>query len=509
MRIVDLVNTQEIHLLNYIIFDMLNDMTKQPSGKSRSPWLIFMLVTLAQFMVTLDISITNVALPAIKAQLHFSDSTLQWVITAYALSFGGFLLLGGRAADLFGRRRVLLIGLLAFSAFSLLIGLSTSATELIVLRAVQGLAAALMSPSALSIVLTTFSDGPDRNRALAYWTLVATGGAAVGLLLGGFLTQYFDWQWNFFINVPVGILVALAIWRIVPVHEKEERSMGLDLPGAALVTSSLISLVFAFSEAPVWGWLSLPTIGVMTLALVLLALFIFNESRSSHPLVPLSIFSVRNVSGANLMMAPIYAGMLGTFFIATLYMQTVLHFSPFITGLSFMPFPVILAIMSTRIPSLVERFGFKPFLIIGPLIASIGMLWLALIPVDGSYLANLLPAFILVPFGIGFTFMPIIAAATSGVPAHESGLASGLITTSQQMGGALGLSILSGIAASVTSGATSSGATAALVMGFDRAILVAAGFMFSSLILGAILITQPKDKASIREAARRAMEAAA
>lgn len=482
-------------------------MTNNTPAQKRSPWLIFILVTIAQFMVTLDISITNVALPAIKAQLHFNDSTLQWVITAYALAFGGFLLLGGRAADLFGRRRTLLIGLIAFSTFSLLIGLSTSATELIVLRALQGLAAALMSPSALSIVLTTFEDGPDRNRALAYWTLVATGGAAVGLLLGGFLTQYFDWQWNFFINVPVGILISLAIWFIVPVHEKEERHTDLDLPGAALITSSLIALVFGFSQAPAWGWLALPTLGVIALAIVLLAAFVWNESRSSHPLVPLTIFRIRNVSGANLMMAPIYAGMLGTFFVATLYMQTILHYSPFITGLSFLPFPVILAIMSTRIPYLVARFGFKVFLISGPIVASLGMLWLSFIPLNGSYLVNLLPAFVLIPLGIGMSFMPIIAAATSGVPSHEAGLASGLITTSQQMGGALGLSILSGIAASVTSSATNLNATAALVLGFDRAIMIAAIFMLVAVTFGAILIKEPKVRGT-KTAAQLMAEAA-
>jgi EmrB/QacA subfamily drug resistance transporter len=478
--------------------------TKHPTPE-RSPWLIFLLVTVAQFMVVLDSSISNVALPAIKTQLHFSDSSLSWVITAYALAFGGFLLLGGRAADLFGRRRMLLIGLLAFSAFSLLIGLSTSATELIVLRALQGLAAALMSPSALSIVLTTFDDGPERNRALAYWTLVATGGAAVGLLLGGFLTQYFDWQWNFFINVPIGAIIAFAIWRIVPVHEKEERHMDLDLPGAVLVTASLIALVFGFSEAPVWGWLALPTVGIIALAVALMGAFLWNESRSKHPLVPLSIFKTRNVGGANLMMAPIYAGMLGTFFITTLYLQTVLHYPPFLAGLSFLPFPIILAFMSTRIAGLVARYGFKTFLLLGPLIATLGMISLSFLPVDGNYFPNLLPTFIMVPLGMGMTFMPIIAAATSGVPSHEAGLASGLITTSQQMGGALGLAILSGIAASVTAGATTLSTTAALVLGFDRAILVAAGFMLFALVLGAVMIRQPKTRGE-RSSAQRAAE---
>src|ERR1700722_596833 len=221
--------------------------------KNKSPWLIFFLVAIAQFMVVLDISITNVALPTIKQSLHFSTESLQWVITAYALTFGGFLLLGGRAADLFGRRRTLLIGMIGFTFFSFLIGISQTAVELITLRAFQGLAAALMSPSALSIVLTTFKEGSERNKALGYWSTVATGGAAVGLLLGGVLTQYLGWRWNFFINVPVGIIMAFAIAKIVPLHESEADHSDLDLPGALLVTSGLISLVFMISEAPVWG----------------------------------------------------------------------------------------------------------------------------------------------------------------------------------------------------------------------------------------------------------------
>src|SRR6266446_1765916 len=303
----------------------------------QSKWLTFILVAIAQFMVVLDIAITNVALPTIKQQLHFTNSSLQWVITAYALTFGGFLLLGGRLADLFGRRRTLLIGMAAFTTFSLLIGLSHSATMLIVLRALQGLSAALMSPAALSIVLTTFSDGPERNRALGYWTLVATGGAAVGLLLGGVLTEYLGWRWNFFVNVPVGILMLAAISRFVPVHAKEENRPTLDLPGAVLVTSSLMLQVFAFSKAPSWGWLSGSTLGTLGVALVLLAAFLVNEYRAKHPLMPLSIFRIRNVTGANLMMAPIYAGMLGMFFLITLYVQNILHYSPIKTGLAFLP----------------------------------------------------------------------------------------------------------------------------------------------------------------------------
>jgi EmrB/QacA subfamily drug resistance transporter len=460
--------------------------------KQPSKWLIFVLVAIAQFMVVLDSAITNVALPTIKQQLHFSNSALQWVVTAYALTFGGFLLLGGRAADLFGRRRMLLSGMLAFTTFSFLIGISHSAVMLITLRAFQGMAAAFMSPSALSIVLTTFRDGPNRNKAIGYWTLVATGGAAIGLLLGGVLTQYVGWRWNFFINVPVGIIMALAISKFVPKHEREEAYTGLDLPGAVLITSSLIGIVFAFSEASTWGWTSGSVLGIFAGAIALLAGFLFNESRAKHPLVPLTIFKIRNVSGANLIMAPMYAAMLGLFFLITLYLQLILHYSPVRTGLAFLPMPIVLGFMATRMPKLVARYGFKRFLIAGPLFVALGMAWLSRLPVHGNYLVDLLPALLIIPLGIGMTFMPVIAAATSGVPAHEAGLASGLITTSQQMGGALGLAILSGVAASVTASSVHLGKAGALVHGFDRGMLVGLLFMLSASSLAVLVIRQPK-----------------
>jgi EmrB/QacA subfamily drug resistance transporter len=457
-----------------------------------SKWLIFTLVAIAQFMVVLDSSITNVALPTIKEQLHFSNNAIQWVVTAYVLTFGGFLLLGGRAADLFGRRRTLLIGMTAFTTFSFLIGTSHSVTELIILRAFQGMAAALMSPSALSIVLTTFRDGAERGKALGFWTLVATGGAAVGLLLGGALTQYFGWRWNFFINVPIGIVMVALISRIVPAHSREDEYTSLDLPGAILVTSSLISLVFAFSEAASWGWTSPSILGLLIAAAALMAGFIRNESRVKHPLMPLSIFKIRNVAGANLMMAPIYASMLGLFFVITLYMQTVLHYSPLRTGLAFLPFPIVLGFMSTRIPKLVGRYGFRRFLIAGPLVVAVAMGLLSRVPVHGQYAINLLPALLLMPLGMGMTFMPIIAAATSGVPGKEAGLASGLISTSQQMGGALGLSILSGVAASVTAASVKYGVADSLVRGYHRAMIFAIAFMIFAVVLAITVIRTPK-----------------
>ena len=465
--------------------------------KRPSKWLIFVLVAIAQFMVVLDSAITNVALPTIKQQLHFSNSTLQWVVTAYALTFGGFLLLGGRAADLFGRRRVLVSGMVGFTLFSFLIGLSHSTDALIVLRALQGMSAAFMSPSALSIVLTTFRDGGEaRNKALAYWTLVATAGAAIGLLLGGALTQYVGWRWNFFINVPVGIIMSILITLIVPKHERAEEYTGLDVTGAISVTSSLVLLVLGFSQASTWGWTSGRTLGIFAGAAALLAGFIYNESKVKHPLIPLSIFKIRNVSGANMMMAPMYGSMLGAFFIITLYLQTVLGYAPFKTGLAFLPFPIVLGFMSTRIAKLVAKYGYKRWLIAGPIIVALGFAWLSRLPVDGHYLTNLLPAFFLIPAGIGLTFMPLIASATSGVPAHEAGLASGLVTTSQMMGGALGLSILASIAASASASAVRLGTKGALVHGFDRSMVVAIIFMAFASTLAIFVIKQTKKSSS-------------
>lgn len=458
---------------------------------NKPKWLIFLIVGIIQFMVVLDAAITNVALPAIKQSLHFNNSSLQWVLTAYALAFGGFLMLGGRTADLFGRRRVLMGGLAAFTLFSLLIGLSTTPLQAISLRALQGMSAAFMSPAALSIVLATFTEGKARNKALSYWGVISTGGAATGLLLGGILTDFFNWRWNFFINVPIGLALLAVIPRIVPAHAKESANKQLDLPGAVLVTAGLMSLVYAISQAPHWGWTALSTLSVTGLSLALIAAFIINEKKAKHPLVPLSIFKIRNVTGGNLIMAPLYAALLSTFFIASLYAQNILGYSPLKSGLSFLPFPVILGIVATQTPRLVARYGFKRFTIIGPIVAAIGLALLARIPVGGDYFTNILPSFLIIPAGIGLTMMPVFASATSGVPTQEAGLASGLVSTAQQMGGALGLAIISGIAASVAAASANLGHAGSLVHGFDRAILVASGFMLIAAALGAFIIKQP------------------
>ncbi len=455
-------------------------------------WLVFWLVAVAQFMVVLDSAITNVALPAIRESLHFDAHSLQWVVTSYALTFGGFLLLGGRAADLFGHRRVLMVGLGAFTLFSLLIGVSTSAPMLIALRALQGVSSAFMSPAALSIVLIMFAEGEQRNKALSYWTTISTGGAAVGLLLGGLLTQYVGWRMNFFVNVPIGVGILVAMAKLLPKHDPTADHSNLDIPGAVLVTSGLTLFVYVVSQAPVWGWLSPMTLGSGSLALILLIGFLWNESAQTHPLMPLSIFTKRNVMGANIMMAPIMAGMFGMFFLISLYIQSVLQYSPLLAGMSFLPFPIILGFLSTRVAPWVSKYGYKPFLIGGPLIVAVSMLWMTRLTVDGNYWIDILPSIMLMPVGLAVTFMPIMIAATSGVAPNESGLASGLINTSQQMGGALGLAILSSIAASVTASHIGEGKLAALVAGYDAAFLVAVAFVLIGTVLGALIITKKK-----------------
>src|SRR5580693_6020867 len=322
-------------------------------SKQRSKWLVFACVAIAQFMVILDVTVINVALPVIKEQLHFSNAAIQWVVTAYVLTFGGFLLFGGRAADLFGRRRMLLTGMVAFTVCSFLVGISPDPALLVALRGVQGISAALMSPAALSIVLATFGEGPERNQALGYWSMVASGGGAVGLLLGGVLTTYAGWRWNFFINVPVGAVMSVVIARVVPAYAPAEAPTRLDVPGAVLATAGLMAAVFYLSQSPAWGWLDARTLPALVAALILLAVFVAREQRAPYPLVPLVIFRNRNLSGADLAMAAVFAGNLGMFFLLTLYLQLIEHYSPIGTGIAILPVPVILALVAAQMRRLI------------------------------------------------------------------------------------------------------------------------------------------------------------
>lgn len=463
--------------------------------KQQSRWIVLTLLALAQFMVVLDTSVANVALPAIQKTLGFDPSALQWVITTYALTFGGTLLLGGRAADLFGRRRTLLIGISGFTLISFLIGISQSPIQLIVLRALQGMSAAFMSPSALSIVLTTFREGKARNTALGVWSAVAAGGAAAGLVIGGIFTEYLNWRWNFFINVPVGIIAITGILRYVPAHASTATHRHLDLRGALFVTSGLMSLVYGLTEAPSWGWTSFATVGTLAASALLLAAFIWNESRVSHPLMPLSILKIRNVAGANAIMTPITAGMLGQFFLLSLYLQSVMHYKPVEAGVAFLPFPIVLAVVSNTVPRLMHRVGFKRFIMAGSLLLALGLLWLSQITVTSTYLTGILPAVILMAAGMGMNFISVNIAATSGVHAEQTGLASGMLNTSQQMGGALGLAILSGVASSVAVG-SGLNPVSALVAGDKRAFLVASLFAGIAFLVATFVIHGKKQPSS-------------
>lgn len=465
------------------------------TDKARGHWLILVLLALAQFMVVLDASIVNVALPALQHSFHLSAANLQWIITAYTLAFGGFLLLGGRAADLYGRRKMFLMGAAFFALASLLDGLAANSSMLIGLRAAQGLAAAFMSPAALSIVLVTYKEGHERNIALSIWGSVAAGGAAVGLLLGGILTQYLGWRWNFFVNVPIALLVLAGAWKLVPSHESEETHNDLDLPGAVSVTSGLMLLVYGLVKAPAHGWTAHSTLLYFAGALALLVFFVVNESRVRRPLMPLSIFKIRNITGANMTMMPIAAAMFSIFYFTSIYVQEILGFSPVKTGLAFLPVPVTIAIAATSAPKLIKKIGYKKILMVSPWVIALGMFILGRVPVHGDYFSHVLPGLVVMAFGMGFTFVSSTVAATSGVPGREAGLASGLINTAQQLGGAVGLAVLSGVAASSTTryfqhhGMTQ-GPAPALVHGFHSAYFAAAGFAVGAALIATFVIKQ-------------------
>lgn len=474
---------------------------KELSKHAENKWIILALLALAQFMVVLDVSIVNVALPSISRSLNFASANLQWVVTAYALTFGGFLLLGGRAADLYGRRKVFMAAVSIFAFVSLLCGLSQSENQLIVGRAVQGLAAAFMSPAALSIVLTEFREGKERNKALGVWAAVAAGGAAVGVLLGGFLTQYLDWRWNFFVNVPVGIFVVLASARLLPHHIGEENhKLKLDVTGAFTATAGLMSLVYGLSKAPVSGWGSTTVISFLAASILLLAAFVYNESRVAQPLMPLNIFKIRNVAGGNIAALVIASTLFSQFFFMTLYVQTVLGYSPVKSGLSFLPITFVIGITSAVVSKKISHFGYKPFLVIGPLFLAVGFYLLTHIPVGGNYWHNVFPGIAINALGMGFSFISMTLAATSGVPKHFSGLASGILNTSQQVGGAIGLAVLSAVSVATTKHALAtdhgSNPLQARVDGFHSAFFAAIGLAIVASVVVMLIVRNQKTPAS-------------
>lgn len=447
----------------------------------RNRWLDLIILAVAQFMIVLDVSIVNVALPSLQKDLGLSLSALQGIVTAYTLAFGGFLLLGGRAADLYGRKRMFLGGVFFFTLVSLIIGIADNAMLMVPLRALQGLAAAFMSPAALSLVLSIFREQKERATALSVWGAVSAGGATAGLLVGGILTQYINWRWNFFVNVPVGIAVFIAAWRLLPAHTPEESDKTLDLPGAALGTGGLMMLVYTLSHGNAWGWLTTTTLAFLALSIGLLAAFIYNESRVKHPLMPLSFFRIGNIAAALGIQLPVTASMFAMFFFLSIYVQSILGYSPLATGFAFLPVSLIIGVVATQAPRVIRRFGYRAVLVVAPLFLATGLFIFTFTTPESSYW-NLLPGLLIMPIGLGLSFVSITIAATTGVPGRESGLASGLLTTAQQIGGSLGLAILSGIASSATAAAivVAPGAqSAALVAGFHAAFW--AGICFALL----------------------------
>jgi EmrB/QacA subfamily drug resistance transporter len=406
-------------------------------------WLALAVVGTAFFMTILDVSIVNVALPTIGKELDFSPENLQWVVTAYALTFGGFLLLGGRAADLLGRRSVFMVGVALFSLASLVCGFANSEGVLIAARAVQGLGGAIISPAALSIVSATFTEGAERNKALGIWGALGGSGAAAGVLLGGILTKYAGWEWIFFVNAPVGAVVLVAAPRIIRESRLQVASRHFDPFGAITITAGLALLVYALSRAPFEGWGSARTIVLLIVSVGLIVAFLVIERTVDQPLMPFSIFRVRTVAGANVVAALLGAVIFANFFVLTLYVQDVLHYSALKAGVTFLATAGTAVLAAGVAQALVTRVGVKPILAVGLALTTAGMIWYTQIPVDGSYVSDLLPGYLFVGVGIAFSFVPVTIAALAGVEERAAGLASGLINTSQQIGGGIGVALAS------------------------------------------------------------------
>lgn len=472
----------------------------------RAKNLALMLLALTQFVVVIDASITNVALPSIGKALDISQDNLSWVVNSYTLVFGGFLLLGGRLADFFGRRRIFMTGMALFGVASLAGGFAQSEEWLIIARAFQGLGAAIASPAALSIITTTFKEGSERNRALGIWGAVAGAGGAAGVLLGGMLTQWAGWEWVLFVNVPIA---AFVIWqapiRLLESKAEEESERTLDIPGAISITAGLALLVYTLVDATNVGWTSTETFIRGAIAVALIVAFVVIEKRTSRPLVPFSIFRNRTLRAANIVGVLTGMSLFAMFFLITLYLQQVLGQDALEAGLSYLPLAISIILAAGLAGSLVTKVGFKPVLVSGLLLVAVALAWFTQIDVDGSYVSDVLGPSVLAGFGLGLSFVPVTIAAMSGTKPEEAGLASGLINTAQQVGGALGLAILASIANSSTDDAFSSGATnkaVALTQGFSDAFIVGACFALAGAILAALLISS-KDSREDAEAAQR------
>jgi EmrB/QacA subfamily drug resistance transporter len=459
----------------------------------RRKWWALVLLASAQFVVVLDASIVNVALPSIGRDLQFSQDDLSWVVNAYTLLFGGFLLLGGRMADLLGRRRVFMGGLVLFAAASLAGGLAQSEGQLIAARAVQGLGAAILSPAALSLVTTMFAEGAERNKALGIWGAVAGSGGAAGVLLGGVLTDALSWEWVLFVNVPIGLAAAAIAPALLPESRETGRRRVFDVAGAVTVTAGLSLLVYGLVDAESAGWGSTQTVVLLSLAVLLLVSFVAIESRASAPLVPLGIFRLRTLSASNSIGLLIGMALFSMFFFVSLYMQQVLGFDALEAGLAYLPLAGTIIISAGVASQLVTRLGFKPVLMGGLLLVAAGLVWFAQVSPDGSYGADVLFPSIIAGAGLGFSFVPVTIGAVAGSKPEESGLASGLINTSQQVGGALGLAVLSTIAFAGVDPFRPD--PVALTDGFSSAFLVGAGFAVLAFLIATFAVRTADSKA--------------
>jgi len=484
-------------------------------GTQRAKNLALLLLAMTQFVIVIDASIVNVALPTIGTSLHFSHASLSWVVNAYTLTFGGFLLLGGRLADLIGRRRMFIYGLALFSLASLAGGLAQSEAWLLIARAVQGLGAAIISPAALSILTTTFAEGGERNKALGVWGAVAGAGGAAGVLLGGILTSGLGWQWVLFVNVPIGLAAAVMAPRILLESHAREDGASFDLPGAVTVTAGLSLLVYALVDTVNVGWGSTATLAKLAGVAVLIGAFLFIERREAHPLMPFTIFRLRTLRASNVVGLLIGMSLFSMFFFISLYVQNVLGYTPIKAGLAYLPLAIGIILSAGGASVLVTRVGPKPVLVAGMLLIAAGLLWFSQVHTPGgSYTHDILGPSLLAAVGLGFSFVPVTIAAMTGTAPAEAGLASGLINASTQIGGALGLAILATVANSRTKAVALAGQhnpLIALTKGFDRAFLVGAGFAIAGAILAALLISShdSREQAAAAQAAEPVVVSAA
>jgi EmrB/QacA subfamily drug resistance transporter len=466
-------------------------MSEQMTADSRRRWLALYVLCLGDLMIVLDTTIVNVALPSIRADLGFTETSLAWVVNAYLLTFGGFLLLGGRLGDLYGQRRLFLAGVSLFTVASIACGLSTEKGVLIAARAVQGLGGAIVSAVALSLIMGLFAEPGERAKAMGVFGFVMAGGGSLGVLLGGILTDALSWHWIFLVNVPIGAAVLVLAMRLVPASHGSLPSGGLDVAGAVTVTAALMLAVYAIVNGNQAGWGSLQTVGLLALAAGLLAVFLWIESRVSSPLMPLRLFRLRNVATANVVGVLWAAAMFAWFFLSALYLQLVLGYSPLKVGLAFLPANIIMGLFSLGLSAkLVMRFGFRLPLAAGLTIAAGGLALFARVPADGSFVADVLPPMLLLAIGAGMAFNPVLLAAMSDVAPEESGLASGVVNTAFMMGGAVGLAALASLAASRTSTLTAAGESdvQALVGGYHAAFLAGALFALAAAAVGGVFL---------------------